>query len=69
MPATLDKARRRFGRALTLAEKILVSHADNFDTQQWSRGKAQLRAVLAQEETEAKSKVVPFRGAQGGKQS
>jgi aconitate hydratase len=43
MPATLDKARRRFGRALTLAEKILVAHADNFDTQEWSRGKAQLR--------------------------
>ena len=43
MPATLDKARKRFGRALTLAEKILVSHADNFDTQEWSRGKAQLR--------------------------
>jgi aconitate hydratase len=43
MPATLDKARRRFGRALTLTEKILVAHADNFDTQEWSRGKAQLR--------------------------
>jgi aconitate hydratase len=43
MPATLDKARKRFGRALTLAEKILVSHADNFDTQEWNRGKAQLR--------------------------
>ena len=43
MPAKLDKARKRFGRALTLAEKILVSHADNFDTQEWSRGKAQLR--------------------------
>jgi len=43
MPATLNKARKRFGRALTLAEKILVSHADNFDTQEWSRGKAQLR--------------------------
>ena len=43
MPATLDKARKRFGRALTLAEKILVAHADNFDTQEWSRGKAQLR--------------------------
>ena len=43
MPATLDKARKRFGRALTLAEKVLVSHADNFDTQEWSRGKAQLR--------------------------
>jgi len=43
MPARLDRARKRFGRALTLAEKILVSHADNFDTQEWSRGKAQLR--------------------------
>src|SRR6266540_2519053 len=43
MPAKLDRARKRFGRALTLAEKILVTHADNFDTQDWSRGKAQLR--------------------------
>ena len=43
MPAKLDEARRRFGRPLTLAEKILVAHADNFDKQEWSRGKAQLR--------------------------
>jgi aconitate hydratase len=43
MPAKLDRARKRFGRALTLAEKILVTHADNFDQQEWSRGKAQLR--------------------------
>ncbi len=43
MPARLAKARQRFGRPLTLAEKILVSHADDFDTQEWSRGKAQLR--------------------------
>src|ERR1700757_4494646 len=43
MPAKLADARRRFGRPLTLAEKILVSHADNFDAQEWSRGKAQLR--------------------------
>ena len=34
-----------------------------------SRGKAQLRSALAQEGTEAKSKVVPFSGAQGRKQS
>jgi len=34
-----------------------------------SRGKAQLRAALAQEETGARSKVVPFNGAQGRKQS
>jgi aconitate hydratase A / 2-methylisocitrate dehydratase len=43
MPAKLASARRRFGRALTLAEKILVAHADDFDKQQWNRGKAQLR--------------------------
>src|SRR5437762_12598058 len=43
MPAKLDRARKRFGRALTLAEKILVTHAHNFDKQEWSRGEAQLR--------------------------
>ncbi len=43
MAAKLDQARTRFGRPLTLAEKILVSHADNFAAQEWSRGKAQLR--------------------------
>src|SRR6266542_1726536 len=43
MPVKLDSARRRFGRALTLSEKILVTHADDFDRQDWSRGKAQLR--------------------------
>src|SRR5579884_2419782 len=42
MPEKLAKARKKFGRALTLTEKILVSHADNFDTQVWERGKAQL---------------------------
>src|SRR5882724_7936670 len=43
MPARLASARSRFGRALTLAEKILVAHADDFDRQEWRRGKAQLR--------------------------
>ena len=42
MPDRLAAARKKFGRPLTLAEKILVSHADNFDTQIWERGKAQL---------------------------
>ncbi len=42
MPDALAKARKKFGRGLTLAEKILVSHADNFDTQTWERGKAML---------------------------
>src|SRR3989338_4110856 len=42
MPGVTEKARKKFGRALTVAEKILVSHADNFDTQVWERGKAML---------------------------
>ena len=42
MPKVTEKARKKFGRALTLAEKILVSHADDFDTQVWERGKAML---------------------------
>ncbi len=37
-----SKARKKFGRPLTLAEKILVSHTDDFDSQVWDRGKAQL---------------------------
>src|SRR5881396_3561512 len=40
MPEKLAKARKAFSRPLTLSEKILVSHADNFDTQVWERGKA-----------------------------
>ncbi len=43
MPARLAQARRRFGRGLTLTEKILVAHADDFDKQEWNRGKVQLR--------------------------
>ena len=42
MPAAVEAARKQFGRGLTLAEKILVSHADNLDTQVWDRGKAML---------------------------
>jgi aconitate hydratase len=42
MPEAVAKARKKFGRALTLTEKILVSHADNFETQVWERGKAML---------------------------
>ncbi len=40
MPGVIEKARKKFGRPLTLTEKILVSHADNFDSQVWERGKA-----------------------------
>src|SRR5579885_2019404 len=42
MPGVVEKARKKFGRALTLSDKILVAHADNFDTQVWERGKAML---------------------------
>ena len=42
MPEVFAKARKKFGRGLTLAEKILVSHTDNFDSQNWERGKAML---------------------------
>jgi aconitate hydratase len=42
MPAKLSLARKKFGRPLTLTEKILVTHADNPETQVWERGKAQL---------------------------
>ena len=36
------QARQRFGRPLTLAEKILAAHAIDFDRQEWERGKAML---------------------------
>src|SRR6266498_2187396 len=42
MPAAVERARKKFGRALTLTEKILVSHVDNWETQTWDRGKAML---------------------------
>ncbi len=42
MPAKLARARQNFGRPLTLAEKILVAHAWEFESQVWERGKAQL---------------------------
>jgi aconitate hydratase A / 2-methylisocitrate dehydratase len=43
MPDSLARARRSFGRPLTLSEKILVSHCWDFDSQVWERGKAILR--------------------------
>src|SRR5438105_14255811 len=42
MPDAVTRARKKFGRGLTLTEKILVSHVDNWDTQVWERGKAML---------------------------
>jgi aconitate hydratase A / 2-methylisocitrate dehydratase len=43
MPDRLARARQKFGRGLTLAEKILVAHCHDFDRQEWERGKAILR--------------------------
>ncbi len=43
LPEKLARARKKFGRPLTLAEKILVAHAWDFENQVWERWKAQLR--------------------------
>jgi aconitate hydratase len=43
MPENLARARRKFGRPLTLSEKILVAHCHDFEKQEWERGKAILR--------------------------
>jgi aconitate hydratase len=43
MPERLARARREWNRPLTLAEKILVAHVDDWGTQTWERGKATLR--------------------------
>lgn len=42
LPEKVAKARNKFGRPLTLTEKILVSHAENIETQVWERGIAML---------------------------
>jgi len=42
-PEKVARARKKFGRPLTLAEKILVAHAWDFENQVWERGTAQLR--------------------------
>jgi aconitate hydratase len=43
VPDRLARARRTFGRPLTLSEKILAAHCWDFDSQVWERGKAILR--------------------------
>ena len=43
MPERLARARREWKRPLTLAEKVLVAHADDFGAQTWERGRATLR--------------------------
>jgi aconitate hydratase len=43
MQDSVARARKKFGRPLTLTEKILVSHLYDPEAQRWERGKAQLR--------------------------
>ena len=43
MPERLTRARREWKRPLTLSEKILVAHVDDWAQQTWDRGRAQLR--------------------------
>src|SRR5262249_48858732 len=43
MPDRLARARRTFGRPLTLTEKILAAHCWDFESQTWERGKAILK--------------------------
>ena len=43
MPERLTRARREWKRSLTLSEKILVAHVDDWAQQTWDRGRAQLR--------------------------
>jgi aconitate hydratase len=43
LPERVARARQRFGRPLTLSEKILAAHAVDLDRQAWERGRAQLR--------------------------
>ncbi len=43
MPERIARARTAWKRPLTLAEKILVSHAHDWGSQHWERGAAQLR--------------------------
>jgi len=42
MEAASAQARARFGRPVTFAEKILAVHAEDFQTQEWARGRAML---------------------------
>lgn len=40
VPAKLEEARKRFGRSLTLAEKILVAHLDKWNAEPMVRGES-----------------------------
>jgi len=63
MPAAIKAARAQFGRPLTFAEKILVSHADDFASQAWDRGKAMLAlrpARVAMQDATAQMAMLQF---------
>src|SRR5512132_4241191 len=70
MPEAVAKARKKFGRGLTLTEKILVAHADNFETQVWERGKAMLAVRpdrVAMQDATAQMSILQF--MQAGKKT
>jgi aconitate hydratase len=70
MPDKLANARKKFGRALTLTEKILVAHTDNFETQVWERGKAMLALRpdrVAMQDATAQMAMLQFMQAGKGK--
>src|SRR5436190_2218218 len=46
MEQRLARARKAFGRPLTLSEKILVSHCWQFERQAWDRGRAMLKLCV-----------------------
>src|SRR5437773_11633904 len=66
MPDAVARAREKFGRGLTLTEKILVSHVDNWQTQGWERGKAMLALRpdrVAMQDAAAQMAMLQFRQA------
>jgi aconitate hydratase len=46
LPERIDRARRAWKRPLTLTEKILAAHVHDWSSQEWERGRAQLRLTV-----------------------
>ena len=70
MPERIARARRDWKRPLTLSEKILVSHAHDWEHQTWERGKALLRLRVdrvAMQDATAQMALLQF--MQSGKQA
>ena len=66
MPAALEKARRTFGRPLTLSEKIFVTHCHDFDRQVWSRRRGR-RPVPPRQGQRHHGWTAPVRGVRRGR--